>query len=135
MISNKKLGTNFENEFAEILNNEGFWAHLVVPSVKGSQPFDVIASKNNIAYAFDCKTTSNHRFSYDRLEDNQRMAYKKWRSCGNKHFYIAIKRTDTGTIQIFHIAELLHDESMGNKSVNIREWEDSAWEEWRERWS
>ena len=59
MISNKKRGSNFENEFARILGNNGFWARLD----KGiSQTCDIIAGKNNRIYMFECKTCSKNYF-------------------------------------------------------------------------
>lgn len=90
-MNNKILGTEFECEFVQMLANRGYWVHFINPDRTGSQPFDVIAVKNGKAYAFDCKTCSTKRFSIDRLEDNQVLAFEKWISCGNTQPMIAIK--------------------------------------------
>ena len=44
-ISNKKLGNSFEEEFAELLYEHGFWVHLLQQNAAG-QPADIIATKN-----------------------------------------------------------------------------------------
>lgn len=90
-MNNKKLGTDFEREFVQMLANRGYWVHFINPDRTGAQPFDVIAAKDGKPYAFDCKTCSTKRFSIDRLEDNQVLAFEKWLSCGNKNAIIAIK--------------------------------------------
>ena len=69
MISNKKIGSYFEQEFCEFLSKKGFWAHFINPNRNGSQPFDVIAVKDGIAYAFDCKTCVRESFSIARVEE------------------------------------------------------------------
>lgn len=90
-MNNKKLGTAWENEFCNILAKKGYWVHFISPNMAGAQPFDVIAVKGGIAYAYDCKTSAKHIFSIDRLEDNQVMAFEKWLKCGNTMPLIAIK--------------------------------------------
>lgn len=87
----KKIGTDFEREFCQTLADNGFWVHFITPDRTGSQPFDVIAAKNDIVYAFDCKTCEASTFTVKRLEDNQIMAFDKWLECGNTNAYIAIK--------------------------------------------
>lgn len=90
-MNNKKIGSDFENEFCELLNEKGFWVHFITPDKKGAQPFDVVAVKNNIPYAFDCKTSALKFFRISRLEDNQIMAFEKWMSAGNSTPFIAVK--------------------------------------------
>lgn len=115
-MNNKRLGTDFEREFVQMLANRGFWVHFINPDRTGSQPFDVIAVKNGKAYAFDCKTCSTKRFSIDRLEDNQILAFEKWLSCGNTQPMIAIKYrnqvkilyyTDLKALTVVNIEELM----------------------------
>lgn len=93
-MNNKKRGTEFEQEFCQLLADNGFWVHFMVPNAAGGQPFDVIAVKNGIAYAVDCKTCKANVFSMSRLEDNQILAFEKWMKCGNKVPIIAIKHND-----------------------------------------
>lgn len=90
-MNNKKLGSEFEKEFCELLKNHGFWVHFCTPSPNGSQPCDVIAIKNGEAYLIDCKTSIKEKFSVTRLEDNQLLAFEKWGRCGNKNRFIAVK--------------------------------------------
>lgn len=90
-MNNKQLGTEFENEFCELLAKKGYWVHFITPDRRGAQPFDIIAAKNNRAYAFDCKTNAGKWFNLSRLEDNQVMAFEKWLECKNGTPYIAIK--------------------------------------------
>lgn len=93
-MNNKKIGTDFECEFCDMLANRGYWVHFMTPDRTGSQPFDVIAVKGGYAYAFDCKTCEADTFSINRLEDNQIMAFEKWLRCGNTQPMIAVKHKD-----------------------------------------
>ena len=91
-MNNKKIGTEFEQEFCGLLARSGYWVHFINPDRTGSQPFDIIAVKDGKAYAFDCKTCEAETFSISRLEDNQIMAFNKWWiKCGNTDPIIAIK--------------------------------------------
>lgn len=82
-MNNKKLGTEFEREVCDLLNKKGYWVHFISPDNRGAQPFDIIAVKNKMAYAIDCKTSVSNRFTMNRVEDNQVLAFDKWISCGN----------------------------------------------------
>ncbi len=93
-MTNKKLGTEFERELVDILSQQGYWVHFITPSSSGSQPFDVIASKDNIPIVADCKTSSTKYFNISRLEDNQIMAFELWLNKGNKYAFIFIKYND-----------------------------------------
>lgn len=90
-MNNKQIGTEFEQEFCEALAQKGYWAHFIVPDARGAQPFDIIAVKDGIAYAIDCKTCVANIFSMNRLEDNQIMAFEKWLACGNSMPIVAVK--------------------------------------------
>lgn len=92
--SNKKLGTNFEKEFANILANEGYWVTMLTPKAHiGSQPCDLIATKNNIFYGFECKTLHSRykRFPLNRLEENQIQAFKKLKKIGTNNYFLVVK--------------------------------------------
>lgn len=54
---------------------------------------DIIASKNNIFYAFECKTVHSKykRFPLKRLEQNQILAYKKLKQTGNNNYFLIVK--------------------------------------------
>lgn len=91
-MNNKVLGNNFEKEMAELLKQKGYWVHLITPArYTGSQPADIIAVKNNKAILIDCKTCGTHLFPIHRIEQNQRLAFKKFISCGNSDYFLAIK--------------------------------------------
>lgn len=93
-MNNKKIGTDFEQRLIKVLAQKGCWAHFLVPDRRGAQPFDVIAVKNGIAYAIDCKTCVAKSISFDRLEDNQIAAFERWLRCGNTMPQIAIEHGD-----------------------------------------
>lgn len=73
--SNKKLGTWFEQYVCTMLAHKGWWAHFITPSLIGSQPFDIIAMKDDHVLAVDCKTCSKPNFPLSRVEDNQIFAF------------------------------------------------------------
>lgn len=117
MQSNKKKGSKFEEEFANMLSEEGFWAHVVAPNPKdGSQPFDVVAAKNGVMYAFDCKTVDGNTFPLVRLEENQERAFKKLLACGCDTCFIAYKRKD-GSVWLDHAVDCIAMKDMGVKSI------------------
>ena len=89
-MNNKRLGTQFEQVFCRLLADRLYWVHFITPSYNGGQPFDVIAVKNGLAYAYDCKTSASNKFPLTRLEQNQILAFEKWISCGNTMPNIAV---------------------------------------------
>ena len=118
MISNKKIGTEFENEFCQMLAEMKYWVHFITPDRTGAQPFDVIAVKDNKPYAFDCKTNASETFSIKRLEDNQIMAFEKWLRCGNRYAYIAIKHDD-------EVWVISYQDLKAKKNINVKK--DAKW--------
>lgn len=93
-MNNKKLGTEFEHEIVDMLADSGYWVHFMTPDNRGAQPFDLIFVKDGLAMAADCKTSSKRIFSFDRLEDNQVMAFEKWMRCGNLEPVVFVKYGD-----------------------------------------
>lgn len=93
-MNNKTLGTAFEKELCQKLQAYGFWVHFISPNHAGAQPFDVIASMNNVPIAIDCKTSARASFPVTRLEDNQIFAFSRWLECGNRFAVIAVKYKD-----------------------------------------
>ena len=93
-MNNKNIGNKFENELAEKLSKKGYWVTLLTPKAHiGSQPADLIATKNNIFYAFECKTLHGKykRFPIKRLEQNQILAYKKLKEVGSNNYFLVVK--------------------------------------------
>jgi Holliday junction resolvase len=92
-MNNKILGSKFEQDFAAFLANQGYWVHFLEGAAHtGAQPFDLIAIKDNIPHCIDCKTLSEKSrcFPTSRIEDNQLLAYKRYKKCGNDNFSLAI---------------------------------------------
>lgn len=92
MISNKKLESNFEREFCEILFNNGFWVHNFVQNHDG-QPADVIAVKNRAAALIDCKVCKNDEFPLSRIEENQKLSMELWEKRAKWKGWFALKTT------------------------------------------
>lgn len=90
-MNNKKLGMAFEREVVSKLSDAGYWVHFLSPDNRGAQPFDIIAVKNGLALAADCKTSSDRIFRLERLEWNQKLAFDKWLDCGNLEPMIFVK--------------------------------------------
>lgn len=114
-MNNKKLGSDFEKELCRLLAQEGWWVHFISPNESGAQPFDIIAVKNGIALAGDCKTSTNKIFRINRLEENQIMAFEKWLACGNFMPYVFVKYN--GWICAVPYAELKTKEK-----INLEDW-------------
>jgi len=92
-LNNKRLGSSFEKEYAEILSNKGYWVTFLFPREHiGSQPCDLIAIKDDRPILIDCKTCKSSLFPISRIEENQRLAFRKYRKCGNTKFILAIKQ-------------------------------------------
>jgi Holliday junction resolvase len=115
-MNNKKLGTEFEREVVTLLSQKGYWVHFITPDARGSQPFDIIASKDNEPIVADCKTSVSNRFAISRLEENQIMAFDRWYSCGNKKMYVFIKYNE----KIYQVPYLM---IKGLGKINLEECE------------
>ena len=114
-MNNKKIGNKFENELAEKLSKKGYWVTLLTPKAHvGSQPCDIIAVKNNRPILIDAKTSSTYLFPIERIEENQRNAFKRYKECGNKDFILAIKYKN----KIYY--KNLNDINFKDKSFDIR---------------
>lgn len=113
-MNNKQLGTAFEREICRELKEKGWWVHFLNPDNSGAQPFDIIAVKEGLAMAVDAKTSSTCKFSINRLEDNQIMAFDKWLRCGNFMPQIAVKYKD-------RIIWITYYELKKNKVIDLRE--------------
>ena len=90
-MNNKTLGTAFEKELCQKLQDYGFWVHFIEPNRAGAQPFDIVACMYDRPIAIDCKTSARAVFPVTRLEENQIFAFNRWLECGNKYAVIAVK--------------------------------------------
>ena len=92
-MSNKKIGNDFENEFCEILSENGFWVHNFAQNQAG-QPADVIAVRDGGSFLIDCKVCITGRFQLNRIEENQQLAMQHWLDMGNDEAWFALKVND-----------------------------------------
>ena len=116
-MNNKKIGTAFEREVCKRVAETGAWVHFLSPDEKGSQPFDIIAVRDGIACAIECKTLNSKatKFPISRLEENQILAMEKWISCGNADPLIAVYWR--GNIHVIEYSRLKRE-----KSVDLFKW-------------
>ena len=89
-MTNKKLGSDFEQELCEKLSEYGFWATNLAMN-KAGQPADIIAVRNKIAYLIDAKVCSDRGFALSRIEENQELSMTLWKERGNGQGWFALK--------------------------------------------
>lgn len=114
-MNNKRLGTEFEREAVKRLSEQGYWVHFITPASNGSQPFDIIASKDDKPFVADCKTTVTPHFNITRLEENQVMAFDLWLAKGNNGAFVLIKYADS-------IYKIPYRMLKGLKKINLEEY-------------
>lgn len=122
LMSNKKIGNDFESKFCEILFNEGFWVHNMAQNSSG-QPADVIAARNGMTYLIDCKVCSTARgFALSRIEENQDLSMDLWKNTGNGEGWFAILVGDK-IHMIPHVAiKSLRDEKSYLTEIDVKEY-------------
>ena len=116
-MSNKSSGNRFEQEFAEYLDRHGFWCHVLQQN-KSGQPADIIAVKGDYHCLIDCKEVSTKAgFVLNRVEENQRLAMKKFAERGGHVGWFAVKFPD-GDIRMISIVSVLFGEAQGIKAIS-----------------
>lgn len=118
-MNNKKTGTSFEREFAEILSSYGFWVHRLQDNHNG-QPFDLIAARHGKPYTFDCKDCQGDKFLFRRMEENQRNAMDLWQECGNVNCFFAVHYPKAG-LQMFEYTDLVDYEQQGMSYISQKD--------------
>ncbi len=93
MKNNKVIGNDFEKEFALYLQDKGMFVYNL-PNKHTGQPFDIIATKNNKFFAFECKHCKGNIFSLSRVEDNQMQALKKLEKVKSNNYFFVFKFND-----------------------------------------
>ena len=117
-MNNRKIGDDFEVEFASILAANGFWVHRLKQNSAG-QPFDIIAVRNGYADAIDCKVCEKDVFDLSRIEENQLNAMELWADCGNSCGWFALKFSDESIIMLpSNIAEM-HQNIVGHRMNKV----------------
>ena len=92
-MNNKKMGNHFEQELCDKLFDHGFWVHMLNAN-KAGQPADIVAVRNKVAHLIDAKVCTNDTFPLSRVEENQDLAMKLWKDCGNSLGWFALKLGD-----------------------------------------
>jgi Holliday junction resolvase len=119
--SNKAQGNLSERMFVQVLRAHGFWAHKLVENENGA-PFDIIAVRGGIAYAFEVKEVSNGtRFHLSRVEENQIAAAKVWASKGNSRHYFAFRLARCGQWVFWRAEDILSELASGARSIDVLE--------------
>ena len=76
MYSNKKIGNDTENEFADMMYKKGWWVHIFADKVNG-QPCDIVMIKDKVTWMLDVKHVAVNKqyFLHSRIEENQRNVF------------------------------------------------------------
>lgn len=82
MNEQKKIGNKTEVKLCELLQQNGYWCHLLEYN-KNGQPCDIVALRGNKSFLIDVKHCDTDRFSFNRIEPNQRTCFEYARKeCG-----------------------------------------------------
>ena len=120
-MNNKLNGNEFEKIFAKALANKGYWVHRIQDNANG-QPFDVIAIKDNIPNVYDCKDCKNNIFKFNRIEDNQRLAFNRYLRCKNFNCFIAIRfEAESNVAYLVPYESIKKFEKEGYKQLTYKE--------------
>ena len=122
---NRTVGGKFEQELSHILADNGFWVHVFQQN-KAGQPADLIAVKGKFHTLIDCKVCENGFFSFDRIEDNQKLAMKKFTNRAYELCYFALKLSD-GSIRMVSLSRLETIRNRGNKRLGEKEIPVQTW--------
>ena len=116
-------GSQFERIIVRALGDCGYWAHRIAPDARGAQPFDVIAMGGGKVIAADCKVCQGGRFSFERFEDNQRLAFELIRqnNMNSNNLYIGIFAWYDRKVYWIDYDSLLAQMRVGNKSFKVME--------------
>lgn len=115
-MSNVKNGSEFEEQLAEILGVNEFWATVIPKSKDGSQPSDIIAVNHRGKHLIDAKDCKGGRFVLNRMEENQINSMLLFtKRCGGRGWF-AFRYPD-GEIYIEDVRELLMMQEAGVKSI------------------
>ena len=136
---NRTSGTRFEQDFADILGKNGFWAHVMQQN-KAGQPADIIAVKGKFHTLIDCKEISDisDGFPFTRCEENQRSAMKMFTKKCNELCYFALKlpveegNDPLSNIRIISMNRIETLENKAHKRLSPKMLETETWklEDW-----
>ncbi len=118
----KKIGNDTEQVALKILQEKGYWCHLLSYN-KNGQPCDIIAVKNNVATFIDVKHCSEKRFAFKNIQPNQRTCFEYNEECGNTKTGFMIYFEQSNTWRWLSYECLCDFETYGFKSVNEQDCE------------
>lgn len=121
------VGKQFEEDLCEFFAKIDFYAIYNNRNNSGAQPFDILVIERNQAYAYECKNLENKNglFPISRVEENQLLAYKRFKECGNNNMYLAILWNDNVYFINFDLL-CYFDKHINLKNIepNIKNWSD-----------
>ena len=115
--SNKRVGTHFENELANILSEYGYWVHVLVQGPAG-QPADIIACNDKHTVLIDCKHCIGNSFKLNRIESNQWFAMDIFEKLTKQSAWIAVKFINPDDIFMIPISVLSLKKNLGFKEIS-----------------
>lgn len=125
-LKSQKNGKKFEEELCWWFRKNGFYPEYHEKSISGSQNGDITAIKNNIAFKIEAKNLDNStgRFPLDRIEQNQTLAYKTYRECGNSNYIIAVKWNNNVYFIDFGILQFFNKSiPLANLEPSVKDWD------------
>lgn len=96
---NQAIGNLTERQFIIFLLDHNYWCYQLPTTING-QCFDVVASKNNIFFAFEVKHCKKDLFSLSRIEDNQINSYFTLSNAKTSNYFIVFK-FDSDLVNVF----------------------------------
>lgn len=127
---NRSTGGRFEQELSHVLAENGFWVHVFQQN-KSGQPADIIAVKGKFHTLIDCKVCDKGYFSFERIEENQRLAMKQFTRKANELCYFALKLPDE-SIRLISLSRLVTVMGRGKKRISEKDMSTETWllEDW-----
>ena len=127
---NRSTGNRFEQELSHLLAEDGFWVHVFQQN-KSGQPADIIAVKGKFHTLIDCKICDSGYFSFERIEENQRLAMSSFTRKSNELCYFALKLPDE-SIRMVSLSRLVTLMGRGRKRLAEKDMPTETWllEDW-----
>lgn len=122
---NRTTGGRFEQELSHILAENGFWVHVMQQN-KAGQPADIIAVRGRFHTLIDCKVCENGFFAFERIEDNQRSAMKRFFNRAGELSYFALKLPD-GSIRMVSLERCETLKNRGKHRISAEDMQKETW--------
>lgn len=122
---NRTTGGRFEQELSHKLAENGFWVHVFQQN-KSGQPADIIAIRGRFHTLIDCKVCDNGFFSFDRIEENQKLAMKRFFNKAGELCYFALK-LPSGEIRMVPLERCETIRNRGKKRISAEDMDKETW--------